>query len=202
MWSRLRLQPTKEYAVPGPTRLRADAQENRDRVLQVAAGAFGREGADASLKDIAREAGVGIGTLYRRFPTRAALVEAVYRNEAAALADSAEHLLAHHTPVDSLTQWMDSFIELMFTKRGMAEVLYEVLAQQNDLRMSTRELLADALALLLAAGAAEGSIQTVLPPAELLLALGGVTTMAVGEGDRELAHRVIRVLVAGLTAPR
>src|SRR3984957_13592015 len=97
--------------------LRADAQANYDRLLEVAAGAFGRDGADASLKAIAAAAGVGIGTLYRRFPAREDLIEATYRNETDRLCDSAAGLLADRDPLDALREWMERFADYMLTKR-------------------------------------------------------------------------------------
>jgi AcrR family transcriptional regulator len=101
--------------------LRADAQANYDRLLEVAARAFAAEGADASLKAIAAEAGVGIGTLYRRFPAREDLIEATYRNETARLGQLAAELLAERDPVDALREWMERFADYMLTKRGMTD---------------------------------------------------------------------------------
>jgi AcrR family transcriptional regulator len=106
-----------------PRSLRADAQANYDRLLEVAARAFAADGADASLKAVAAEAGVGIGTLYRRFPAREDLIEATYRNETARLGQSAAELLAERDPVDALREWMERFTDYMLTKRGMADAL-------------------------------------------------------------------------------
>ena len=112
--------------------LRADAQRNRERLLAVAARVFAEGEAEVTLDSIAKDAGVGIGTLYRHFPTREALVEATYRNELARLCDAADDLLAT-MPADQATrQWMDGFIGYMTTKRGMADALRAVVASGGD----------------------------------------------------------------------
>src|SRR3954453_4445423 len=101
--------------------LRADAQSNHDRLLEVAAEAFAADGVQTSLKAIAQRAGVGIGTLYRRFPTRETLVEAVYRNEVAALCDAASELLGQAAPLEALRAWTERFVDFMDAKHGMAD---------------------------------------------------------------------------------
>ena len=111
---------------------RADAQRNRERLLGVAVQAFSHDGADAPLEAIAREAGVGIGTLYRHFPTREALVEAAYRNELARLRDSTGELLASSVPDMALRAWMGRFIDYMAIKRGMADALRAVMASGGN----------------------------------------------------------------------
>ncbi|HEX3590386.1 MAG TPA: TetR family transcriptional regulator [Pseudonocardiaceae bacterium] len=177
--------------------LRADARQNRERLLAVAATAFTRDGANASLKAIAREAGVGIGTLYRRFPTRETLVEAVYRNEVARLCDAAPELATRLAPLDALREWMGRFVEFMATKHGMADVLRVVLVSEDD-RMRTRELLRDAIAALLDAGVAAGVIRRGLDPDDVLMGLGGVALIAEGPAQRPLALRLIGLLVHGV----
>lgn len=177
-------------------RLRADARQNQERLLTVAAEALARDGADASLKAIAQEAGVGIGTLYRRFPTREALVEAVYRAEVARLCDAAPELLTQEPPLDALREWMGRFVDFMAAKHAMADALKAVLASEDD-RMRTRFLLRDALAVLLDAGAAESVVRPGLDPYDVLMALGGVTLIAEGP---EAARRLLALLVEGLAA--
>src|SRR5882757_10491485 len=103
--------------------LRADAQRNRDRPLAVAAHAFSHDGPDVTLDAIAKDAGVGIGTLYRHFPTREALVDAAYQNELARLCDGVTDLLATLPPEAATRTWMDRFVDYMATKRGMADAL-------------------------------------------------------------------------------
>lgn len=177
--------------------LRADAQMNHDRLLDAAARAFAREGVGASLKAIAQDAGVGIGTLYRRFPTRETLVEATYRNEVARLCAVAPELLQASPATEALRTWMDRFVDFMATKQGMADVLRAVLVSHADI-MQTRALLADALATLLTAGAAEEMVRSDLDPMDVLMGLGGVTLIA-GESDqRDLAGRLLDLLMDGL----
>jgi AcrR family transcriptional regulator len=177
--------------------LRADAQMNHDRLLDAAARAFAREGVGASLKAIAQDAGVGIGTLYRRFPTRETLVEATYRNEVARLCAVAPELLQASPATEALRTWMDRFVDFMAAKQGMADVLRAVLVSHADI-MQTRALLADALATLLTAGASEEMVRSDLDPMDVLMGLGGVTLIA-GESDqRDLAGRLLDLLMDGL----
>jgi len=177
--------------------LRADARANHDRLLEVAATAFAREGTGASLKAIAREAGVGIGTLYRRFPTREHLVEAVYRNEVGRLCAAAPDLLATQPPVDALTTWMERFVDFMAAKRGMADVLRAVLLSDED-RLHTRDLLRTAIAALLDAGVAAGAVRPGVDPNDVLMGLGGITLIAGAERERDLATRLIGLLLHGV----
>lgn len=177
--------------------MRADAQQNQERLLAVAAETFAREGTGASLKAIAKQAGVGIGTLYRRFPTRETLVEAVYRNEITRLCAAAPDLLTANTPLDALRAWTTQFVDLMATKHGMGDALRAVLVSDDD-RMRTRHLLRDALAVLLDAGVADGTIRAGLDPYEVLMALGGMTLIAEGNDQRAMALRLIDLLISGI----
>jgi AcrR family transcriptional regulator len=178
--------------------LRADAQLNHDRLLDAAALAFAKDGAEASLKAIAQDAGVGIGTLYRRFPTRDRLVEATYRNEVARICAAAPDLLKASPAVEALRVWMDQFIDFLATKRGMAEALRAVLVADGELRMRTRDLLTDALAALLKAGAAENAIRQDVEPDDVLMGLGGVALIAGEPAQRDQARRLLDLLVDGL----
>ena len=108
--------------------LRADAQRNRDRLLSAAVRAFSHDGPEVTLDAIAKDAGVGIGTLYRHFPTREALIEAAYRSELARLCDAVPDLLQGMPPDEATRAWMDRYIEYMSTKRGMAGALRAVIA--------------------------------------------------------------------------
>ena len=180
--------------------LRADAQANYDRLLKVAARAFSREGADASLKAIAAEAGVGIGTLYRRFPTRDDLIEATYRNETTRLSESALQMLADRAPVEALREWMEQFVDYMLTKQGMADALPAILASREGLRLHSRKALGEAVATLLAAGTAAGQLRKDVSAGDVLMALGGITLISGHEHQRELASRLISLLVDGLVA--
>ena len=109
------------------TTLRADAARNRQKLIDAASGQFAEAGTDVSLEAIAKRAGVGVGTLYRHFPTRDALVEAVYRNEVGQVCSAAEELLAEHSPQVALAEWVKRFAAYLVTKRGMADALHSMM---------------------------------------------------------------------------
>jgi AcrR family transcriptional regulator len=178
--------------------MRADARANYDRLLEVAAAAFAEAGTQASLKAIAAEAGVGIGTLYRRFPTRELLVEAVYRNEVERLCAAVPELLATQPPAAALAGWMERFVDFMATKRGMGDALRAVLLSEED-RLQTRGQLRAAIATLLDAGVAAGVARPGIDPNDLLLSLGGITLIAGEEEERALASRLVDLLLRGVT---
>jgi AcrR family transcriptional regulator len=178
--------------------LRADARHNRDRLLEAAARAFAREGSEASLKAIAKDAGVGIGTLYRRFPTREGLIEATYRNETARLCAAASEILQDAPAAEALRTWMDRFVDYMATKHGMADALRTVLVTGGDLRMKTRDLLTTAVATLMEAGVADDAIRPDVDPDDVLMALGGVTLIAGDASQHDLAGRLLDLLMDSL----
>ena len=177
--------------------LRADAQRNEDRLLKAAVAAFAREGADAAVKDIAREAGVGIGTLYRRFPSKELLIEAVYRNEVESLCEAAPHLAATQPPADALRTWMERFIDFMAAKRGMADALRAVLIDDSE-KTQTRTMLAEAIDHLLAPGEGQSVARPGVNAQDVLMALGGISLMAASEEQRDLASRLIDLLLHGI----
>ncbi|MGJ4845305.1 TetR/AcrR family transcriptional regulator [Leifsonia sp. Le1] len=181
-----------------PRSLRADAQANQERLLDVAARVFAREGADTSLKAIAAEAEVGIGTLYRRFPTREDLIEATYRSQTDQLCAAASALLDESDPVDALREWLERFVDYMLTKQGMADALPAILAARDGLRLHSREALLDAVTTLVAAGVAAGRLRPDASPSDALMAIGGVTMISGYEHQRDLASRLIRLLLDGL----
>ncbi|WP_431219559.1 TetR/AcrR family transcriptional regulator [Leifsonia xyli] len=183
-----------------PERLRADARANHDRLLQVAAAAFAAEGPETSLKAIAAEAGVGIGTLYRRFPTREDLIEAVYRSETDRLAGSADRLLAERPPVEALRAWMEAFVDYMTTKRAMSDALPAILASREGLRAHSHDALGAAVAALIDAAGASGDLRAGIDPGDVLMALGGITLISAHEEQRALATRLIDLLLGGLLA--
>ncbi len=175
--------------------MRADAQRNRERLLDAAVRAFSHDGADATLDAIAKDAGVGIGTLYRHFPTREALIEAAYRNELARLCDSVDELLAAQPPDEALRAWMDRFVDYMATKRGMSDALRVVIASGVNPYAQSRDLLTAAITALLAAGAAAGTLRSDTQPGDVLVGLGGV---AMAASERDEAGRLLDLLVDGL----
>ena len=177
-------------------RLRSDARENEDRLLRAAAEAFAHPGRDTSMKAIARDAGVGIATLYRRFPTREQLIEAVYRTATEQLAASAQGLLESMPPEEALRVWLGRFLDYMLTKSGMAEALPTILTGHEGLRLHSRDLLRDALAYLL--DASSDVLRSNVPADDVMMAIGGVALVAAHEKDRNLADRLADLLMAGL----
>jgi AcrR family transcriptional regulator len=131
--------------------LRADAQRNRDRLVETALDAFTHEGADVTLEAIAKRAGVGIGTLYRHFPTREALIEAVYRSELIRLCDAVPELLRTLPPHEATRTWMDRFVEYMATKQGMGDALRAVIASGGNPYAESKDRLTGAMGTLLTA---------------------------------------------------
>jgi AcrR family transcriptional regulator len=177
--------------------LRADAQRNRDRLLEIAVRAFSQDGPDVPLDAIAREAGVGIGTLYRHFPTRDALVEAAYRTELDRLCDAAPALLVELPPEQALRAWMDRFVDYMTTKRGMADALKALIASGGNPYAHSRDRMLTAVESLLAAGTAAGTLRPDVAAPDVLAGLSGVTLAA---GEREQAGRLLDLLADALRA--
>jgi AcrR family transcriptional regulator len=178
--------------------LRADAKINQDRVLAVATRAFARDGAGASLREIAKTAGVGIGTLYRRFPTREDLVWAVYRHEVDRICGNVPELLAQRPPVPALRAWMQSFLYFLATKRGLADALKAALASDENERLKTREKITGAIATLLDAGIAEGTIRSDVAALDVMMALGGISLIAGEPDQQDQAARLLDLLMDGL----
>ena len=160
----MRSKPTAELekAAPqaGDKPLRADAQRNRDKLVEAAAAAFAEHGVDTSLEDIARRAGVGIGTLYRHFPTSEHLVEVVYRHEVEALCAAADELARQHAPDVALAEWMQRFVDYIAAKRGMANSLRILLTTNSDLFAEASGRIPLALRRLVDAAIADGSIRS------------------------------------------
>lgn len=178
--------------------MRADARRNRQRLLEAALRAFSADQEKVSLEAIAREAGVGIGTLYRHFPTREALVEAVYWNELARLLGSGEELLASHPPDVALRMWMDRFADYVAAKRWMADALRAAVASGAISKSQTRDALAATIGALLDAGAAAGTVRGDVEARDVLASLTGIFLAAGGPGQREQAGRMLDLLMDGL----
>ncbi|WP_439117052.1 TetR/AcrR family transcriptional regulator [Micromonospora lupini] len=181
---------------PAP-RKRADARRNEATLLDAAAAAFVASGVDVAVREIAARAGVGVGTIYRHFPTRADLIVAVYRHQVEACAEAGPALLATvGTPHAALAQWIDLFVDFLVTKHGLAEALQSDNAAFQTLHTYFLDRLVPVCAHLLDAAAAAGEIRTDLSAVELLR---GVGNLCVGAGDpRYDARRMVEILIAGL----
>lgn len=180
--------------------LRADAQRNRDRLLAAASDAFAECGADVSLEAVAKRAGVGIGTLYRHFPTRDTLVEAAYRAEVEHLAQAASELLAEHRSDEALALWLDRFVAYAAAKRGMLEALRSLSAGPEDLFASTRVQITGALTTLLDAAHAEGTVREDVEPGDIMRATGAIWAMNADEDWQANARKLLALLMDGLRA--
>jgi AcrR family transcriptional regulator len=178
---------------------RADALRNRDRVLEAAKTVFSAGGSDASLETVAREAGVGIGTLYRHFPTREALYEAVYRREVEQLGEMAEQLKDDAAPVDALRRWLRSNVEFVATKKGMAAALALAAGPPpSELTAFSYDRLTKAIALLLDRAVAAGEIRNDVSAEDLLRTLVGMCLLHDQPGWQAGVVRMLDVLIDGL----
>jgi AcrR family transcriptional regulator len=177
--------------------VRADAARNRELLIDAAAAAFAARGAEVPLEDIAHGAGVGIGTLYRHFPTREALVEAVYRHEVGVLCERADELLATLPPDQALEEWMQLFVQHVATKRGMLSVLKPMMSANSSLSADTRGRAVDAASRLLAAGVAAGTVRADIEGADLVRAVGGIC-MSTDQALSGASDRLLTLLFDGL----
>ena len=181
---------------------RADAQRNRDKLVRAARAAFADADGPVPLEDIARDAGVGVGTLYRNFPTREALVEAVYASELAALTDSADELLERHPPDVALRAWMGGYARFFAAKRGMADTLRAGWASGRIATPNTRERLSVAMGRILDAGAAAGVLRADADPYDVTTMLLG-SFLATASGDNaDRIDPMLDLLVDALRPPR
>jgi AcrR family transcriptional regulator len=176
---------------------RTDAQRNRERILEVAKAAFTRFGADASLDDIAREAGVGPGTLYRHFPTRDALIEAVYRTEVEKLAAAERKFSDSMPPVEALRAWMLLFVDYVATKHLIAPALNTLVGGASKLYEGSRGQIQRAIDALVKRAIKSGNIRKDLDPFDLLRALIGVSNVASSPDWQQSARRLVDILIAG-----
>jgi AcrR family transcriptional regulator len=177
---------------------RADARRNHDRLVAEAASAFAARGIDVPLDEIARRADVGIGTLYRHFPTRDALIEAVYRREVGLLCDSADELLRDCAASDALEQWLLQFVAYVATKRGMATALKSVVGADSELFTESHRRISDAVNGLAAAGVRSGAIRGDVEPMDLLRAVSGICIASDRPDWRDHAKRLVALLMDGM----
>ena len=190
----------KNRPKPRERKPRTDAQRNRERILEVAKEAFTRAGASASLDDIAKQAGVGPGTLYRHFPTRDALIEAVYRTEVEKLAAAQRNFAEAMPPVDALRAWMLLFVDFIAAKRIIAPALNSVACEASELYQTSRALIQTANEALMKRAMDSGDIRRDLDPNDLLRALIGASHLASGPDWQQSARRLVDILIAGSRA--
>ncbi|WP_202231842.1 TetR/AcrR family transcriptional regulator [Actinacidiphila reveromycinica] len=189
--------------MPSSRPLRADARRNRDALLAAARDAFlaGDGGADAHIEDIARSAGVAVGTLYRHFETREALVEEVYRQEVAELCAAPDTLLERSAPAEALHRFLLLLVEHAAVGKGMAGALAGIMATDSPVFDDARSQMADCLDRLLAAGRASGTLRADADGLTVLRAMGGVCNLRATGAWREDAERITRLLFDGLRYP-
>jgi AcrR family transcriptional regulator len=177
---------------------RADAARNRDQLLAVATRVFAGADAEPSMRAIAREAGVGIATLYRHFPTRESLVDAVYRDQVARLTTGARDLLAQLPPAAALRRWMDLFGDWIATKNGMLDTLLAMIESGEIAHARTRTELLAAIATILDAGHAAGDLRRDVTADDIADSLIGIFTVASPPGRGAKAGRLLDLLMDGL----
>jgi AcrR family transcriptional regulator len=181
----------------GPLPRRADARRNYDALLEAATSAFA-EDVDVPLEEIARRAGVGIGTLYRHFPNRDTLVLAVYRRDVGQLIDAAAELQHSRPPFEALAEWMRRFVVYAAAKRGMRGALKAMSESNPHLFAEVRNQLLDAIGSLSRAAAEEGSIRADIEVDDILRLLGGICMVTDGADWRARADRLLRLILDGL----
>jgi AcrR family transcriptional regulator len=185
-----------------PRKVRADAQRNRERILVVAKEAFTREGAAASLDEIARKAGIGAGTLYRHFPTRDALIEAVYRSEVEKLAAAEQRLAATMPPLEALRAWMLVFVDHVSEKRLIIPAMDTVAGGSMRLIEGSRSLVHAAFVRLVKSAIASGDLRADTQPEDFVRALVGIFHTTAIPGWEPSARRLVDILIAGSRATR
>ncbi|WP_339949551.1 helix-turn-helix domain-containing protein [uncultured Albimonas sp.] len=193
---------TSPRAAPRAARKpRADSQRNRERLLTAARAIFAEGGPEASLEAVAKRAGVGIGTLYRHFPTRETLFLAVYRREAEALAALADSLAGANDPVEALRRWLHAAVSMVATKKGMVAVLSPTLDTAEPLFAEVKAMLLGAIAALVGRAAAAGAIRDDVPPEDVMRALFGFCYTVETPDWQPAVLRLLDVFVDGLRLP-
>jgi AcrR family transcriptional regulator len=187
----------KKRTPPAPRKPRADAQRNRARILEIAKEAFTRSGANISLDDVARQADVGPGTLYRHFPTRDALLEAVYRTGVAELAAAEREFAKTMPPIEALRAWMLLFVDYIAAKQIIAPALNTIVGGPSKLFEATGAQVKGALHALVQRAIKSGDIRPDLDPLDLLRALVGVSNVASVPDWPQSAKRLVEILILG-----
>jgi AcrR family transcriptional regulator len=184
-------------STPSSRKPRADAQRNRERILEVAKQAFTKSGASASLDDIAKQSGVGAGTLYRHFPTRDSLLEAVYRTEVEKLAAAEKKFAETMPPLEALRAWMLLFIDYIATKKIIAPALNALVGGPSKVIEASYAQTHEAIRSLVKRAIKTGEIRKDLDPVDLLKALVGVSYMSANPDWRQSATRLVDILITG-----
>ena len=187
----------KKRSQPAQRKPRMDAQRNRVRILEVAKEAFARSGAGTSLDDIAKQAGVGAGTLYRHFPTRDALLEAVYRTEVEKLAAAERKLAQDLSPIEALRAWMLLFVDYIATKQIIAPALNTLVGGPSKVYEASGAQITGAIRALVEPAIESGDIRRDLDPLDLLRALIGVSNVTCGPDWQQSARRLVDILITG-----
>jgi AcrR family transcriptional regulator len=177
---------------------RTDSLRNRTRLLEEAKTSFSEKGSGASLEEIARAAGVGIGTLYRHFPTRDALIEEVCRQESEQLVEAAAELAKTQDPLAALRAWMLLFIDYLDTKQGMAEALNSIVGGTSELYAASSAHVKEAFEALIARAEKSGDIRLTIDPLDLLRSIGGVANLYAGPNWKQNAKRLVDILLEGV----
>jgi AcrR family transcriptional regulator len=178
-------------------RVRSDAQRNIDKLLQTAMAVFATSGVDAAVREIAEQAGVGVGTIYRHFPQRSDLIAAVFRREIDACADAAPVLAAEHEPGEALARWVQRYVDFIAAKRGLAKALHSGDPAFDTLPVYFKQRLEPALRTLLKSAASAGQVRPDIPAEELLGAVASLCMHAYARGPKH-ARRMVSLLVDGL----
>jgi AcrR family transcriptional regulator len=181
-----------------PRRTRSDALQNRARLLEVAAQAFAEEGLDTAPAAIAKRAGVGVGTLYRHFPTREVLIDAAYQHQLTSVCETAADLVTRHPAAEATRRWMEHFVGYAAAKSGMSAALDAVIASGVDPFADSHALLTAAVGTLLDAGARDGTLRTDVSSDDVLLLMGGIA-YSVRHGTPVQARRLVDLLMDALT---
>jgi AcrR family transcriptional regulator len=189
---------TRTRAGTAARKPRADAMRNRQKLLAAAKASFGEVGPEASLDEIARRAGVGIGTLYRHFPTREAIIEAVYRHEVEQLATAADRLLEDLPPGEALRQWLRLFVDYLAAKKVIAAALGPAGGGTTALYASSGDIIRGAVGKLIARAKASGDVRADIEPPDLMQAQAGLAYNYGNPGWKRSALRLVDIIVAGL----
>jgi AcrR family transcriptional regulator len=185
-------------AQTAPRSLRADAQRNRDKLLAAATLAFAEHGDEVALETVATRAGVGIGTLYRHFPTRDALIAAAYRNEVDTLCAAAADVVERLPADQALRAWADRFADYIATKRAMGDALRSACGSDSPIFAETRQRILAALQLILDAGAASGTLRADVEPKDVIRVINAIWYLPDGPEWRADVGRMLDLVIDGL----